>query len=207
MPNANAEVAGIEKVRAELAGKEEVERAFVDAEGGGLYLICAAGCDAEEVELAARALLAGAGLSEIPLSVTSSAPPQPRRRVRFVRAEVEETQRDAGASVTLEWGGEVITRSTRGERGGVADLRLAALATLTCLDAILDGRLSLDLVGVKAIRAFDVDLIAVLIRAEGSPAPLVGSVLAGERERADAAALAVLTAVNRLLGNYLHTND
>lgn len=206
MGNTNAGVAGIEKVRAELADRQGVERAFVD-DGGGLYLICAGGGDPDELELAARAALADADLPRTPLSVTAAAPAPPRRRVRFVRAEVEETQRDAGASISLEWGGEIITRSTRGERGGVADLRQAALATLSCLDAILEGRLTLDLVGVKAVRAFDVDLIAVLVRAGDSGAPLVGSVLTGERDRPEAAALAVLTALNRLLGNYLHTND
>jgi len=201
------EVAGIEEACANLASIEGVERAFADSDGRRIYLICAAGCIPEEVEMAARAVLVDAGHLDIDLSVTASSPSSPRRRVRFVRAEVHETLRNADATVEVEWGGEIVSRSTRGERGGMADLRLVARATLACLESVLAGRISLSLVGVKAIRAFDEDLIAVLVQADGSSSPLVGSVLAGERELPEAAALAVLTALNRLLGNYLHTSD
>jgi hypothetical protein len=61
-----------------------------------------------------------------------------------------------------------------------------------------------ELLGVKAVRAFDATVVIVSLstNAEGSDQRVVGSVLT-EQDPARAAALAVLNATNRILGNRL----
>ena len=109
--------------------------------------------------------------------------------------------------MALEWEGKVFEDEMEGEGGAALELRLAALTTLRSLEAVLSGALRFHLVGIKTVRAFDADLVVVLVRAEnGSAGALVGSAIAGDNpERA--ATLAVLNATNRILGNYLYTDD
>jgi hypothetical protein len=63
--------------------------------------------------------------------------------------------------------------------------------------------LSVRLVGVKQVRAFDAELTVVSLYRVGAPAQkLLGSVLTGTDPHR-AAAIAVLNALNRTLGNLL----
>ena len=76
---------------------------------------------------------------------------------------------------------------------------------LRALEEFAEGGLSFELIGVKHIRAFDSNLVIVSIGVRGSAGTrLVGCYLADE-EMPRGAALAVLNATNRLLGNYLAT--
>ena len=66
-------------------------------------------------------------------------------------------------------------------------------------------RLMFELLGVKAVRAFDATVVIVSLSARAEQTTrLVGSCLT-EADPARGAALAVLNATNRLLGNYLAT--
>ena len=86
------------------------------------------------------------------------------------------------------------------------ELRCAAEA---CLAALAEGvpKRRFDLVGVKALRAFDSTLVvASLAERGGSGGPrLVGSVLA-KRNHVPAAVKAVLHAVNRVITSDLNSN-
>jgi hypothetical protein len=69
--------------------------------------------------------------------------------------------------------------------------------------AVPDGMV-FELLGVKAVRAFDATVVIVSLstNGEGSDQRVVGSVLT-ELDPGRAAALAVLNATNRILGNRL----
>ena len=71
--------------------------------------------------------------------------------------------------------------------------------------AVAQSGLGFELLGVKAVRAFDATVVIVSLAAtggEGTDQRVVGSVLT-ETDPARAAALAVLNATNRILGNRL----
>jgi hypothetical protein len=114
---------------------------------------------------------------------------EPEQRIRF--------------TVTLEWGGSEYRGTASGEQGGALELRTVAAASLDAVLALVPADLQVRLAGVKQVRAFDADLIVVsLYRPDGTPHNLVGVVVTGTDVRR-AAAVAVLNALNRLLGNYL----
>jgi hypothetical protein len=98
-------------------------------------------------------------------------------------------------------------REFAGESEGVisptGELRCAAEATVQALEKAVKPRLSFEILGVKAVRAFDANVIIVSLtaKADGSPSRLVGSYLT-EGDAARGSALAVLNATNRILGNY-----
>ena len=79
-------------------------------------------------------------------------------------------------------------------------------ATLAALDQVLDGRVKFQMVGIKPFRAFDADVVVALLRSDVDGKSLIGAALATE-DPYRSAALAVLNATNRHLGNYLGTND
>ncbi len=83
-------------------------------------------------------------------------------------------------------------------------LRCAAQACVDALSGAVNGALRFELLGVKAVRAFDatVVIVALLVDGETVPRRIVGSCLT-EDDTPRAAALAVLNATNRLLGNRL----
>jgi hypothetical protein len=84
------------------------------------------------------------------------------------------------------------------------ELRCAAQACTSALTQAVQGTINFEFLGVKAIRAFDTNVVIVALstHGEGMPRRVVGSVLT-EEDTARAAALAVLNATNRLLGNRL----
>lgn len=113
------------------------------------------------------------------------------------------------AQVQYEWGPD---RRFTGESEGLAsdagELRCAAQAALTALEDAVDGRITFDLLGVKAVRAFDsmVVLVSVSAHMSGDSHRLVGSYLT-EEHTPRSAALAVLHATNRVLGNLFVRDD
>jgi len=74
------------------------------------------------------------------------------------------------------------------------------------LERAVETKLTFELLGVKAVRAFDATVVIVSLSARGpeEATRLVGSCLT-EKDPPRGAALAVLNATNRLLGNYLAT--
>lgn len=184
-----------------LEGLDGVRRASIDEDPLAVWLVCD-GTEAPH-ELLVRTVLAEHGLAaaEVPVQIAYPPPAEPRRRVRFLSASPGGGYGGGHVRVELEWGGRTYVGESEGEAGATMELRLAGLATLRALEQVLEGRVSFGLVGIKPMRAFDADVVVVLVRTEGARA-LVGAALAsGDPHRA--VALSVLNATNRLLGNYL----
>ena len=76
---------------------------------------------------------------------------------------------------------------------------------MNAIDTFSQGALGLELLGVKLVRAFDANVIIVSCAQRSARSTrLVGCYLA-DRDTVRGAALAVLNATNRVLGNYLTT--
>ncbi len=111
------------------------------------------------------------------------------------------------AKVGLTWrDSEAFCGDNEGLASQAGELRCAAQACVNALNqAVQQSGLSFELLGVKAVRAFDATVVIVSLAtngSEGSDQRVVGSVLT-ELDPARAAALAVLNATNRILGNKL----
>lgn len=194
-----------EQLRNELEAIEGVQRAVVEAARGEIVVVCD-GESRSELESAVGQVLEREGVDAAmaELFFTHPARPTAQRRVRFKGVEVEHPQPSFSvARVTLEWMDEDHTARAEGEGGGALELRVCAQGTIEALHGVLGGEVTFQLVGVKAIRIFDHDLIAVLLHSPQAPdRRLIGlSLVADDLERS--ACIAVLNATNRLLGNYL----
>jgi hypothetical protein len=99
-------------------------------------------------------------------------------------------------------------RQFNGEADGLTssagEMRCGAQACVAALTQAVDGGGEFVLLGAKEVRAFDAHVVIVSLEAKQAEETkhLVGSVLT-ETDLARAAALAVLNATNRLLGNRL----
>ena len=93
----------------------------------------------------------------------------------------------------------------QGRAEGIAspagDLRLAAEATLRAISQFSKGAISFEVIGVKALRAFDANvvIVSVLARRQGTEQRLLGCHLADE-DSLRSAVLATLQATNRIMG-------
>ena len=111
------------------------------------------------------------------------------------------------AKVGLTWrDSEAFAGESEGLASQAGELRCAAQACVEALcQAVAQSGMTFELLGVKAVRAFDATVVIVSMATtggEGSDQRVVGSVLT-ETDPARAAALAVLNATNRILGNRL----
>jgi hypothetical protein len=200
--------AGRERLRAELEALEGVRKALLDGPPLAVHLVCGHGEHAR-LEMQAGTVLARHGLDRgaAQVHVSFLAAPQPARRVRFRGASLERPGASrAVATVSLEWEERVYEERVEGESGDALELRLAALATLRCIEAVIGEALHFRLVGIRTLRAFDTDIVAVLLHVEPGRGPLIGATLVRE-SAPESAAVAVLNATNRVLGNYLATGD
>ena len=86
------------------------------------------------------------------------------------------------------------------------ELRCAAEACVTALGRAVEGVFRFELLGVKAVRAFDANVVIVslAVPSEERPHRLVGCFLTQDADPTRGAALAVLNATNRILGNRFH---
>jgi hypothetical protein len=111
------------------------------------------------------------------------------------------------ARVGLTWrDSEQFTGEGEGLASQAGELRCSAQACVIALgQAVKEGGLSFELLGVKAVRAFDatVVIVSLAVHGEGSGTRVVGSYLT-EADTPRGAALAVLNATNRILGNRLY---
>jgi hypothetical protein len=109
------------------------------------------------------------------------------------------------AQVELAHEGKQFVGRAEGQSSPVGDLRLGAEAAMQAVELFAQGGLGLELMGVKLVRAFDANVIIVsCTQRTARETRLVGCYLA-DRDAVRGAALAVLNATNRVLGNYLTT--
>lgn len=187
-------------VRERLSAIEGVEHVLIDTDAGEACLILRADVDPRSIE--------GPAAEAAGPSVVVSAAYRPerrdRQRVRFMELQrTIQPDQQIAFTVTLEWAGSEYTGRVAGEKGDAVELRTIASAALTAIAALVPHEVKVRLAGVKMVRAFDAELVVVsLYRPDDEPHNLVGAVVAGDDPRR-AAATAVLSALNRLLGNYL----
>jgi hypothetical protein len=208
MPRIESQTMSYEQLRSELEALPGVQRAVVDGDTGAIVVVSEAQ-SRSIVEPLVRAVLKREGLPQesAELFYTTGGKPAPQRRVRFQKVLVERPQPNFSvADVVLEWQDEQFDGRSEGEGGGALELRVCAQATIEALHMILRGEVTFQLVGVKAVRIFDNDLIAVLLHCpQAADRRLVGlSLVVDDPDRS--ASLAVLNATNRLLGNFLATD-
>jgi hypothetical protein len=141
----------------------------------------------------------------VPRTATSSAPlPE---RLRFAEFTLDRLPNGrCRARVGLTWrDSEQFTGEGEGLASQAGELRCSAQACVVALGQAVQG-MSFELLGVKAVRAFDatVIIVSLAVHGEGPGAGhrVVGSYLT-ETDTARGAALAVLNATNRILGNRL----
>jgi hypothetical protein len=107
--------------------------------------------------------------------------------------------------IALEYAGTRFEGRAEGPSSAIGDLRLSAAAAMQAVEAFAQGSLGLELLGVKLLRAFDANVVIVSATQRSARGTrLVGCYLA-EKDTVRGAALAVLNATNRVLGNYLTT--
>ena len=137
-----------------------------------------------------------------------SAPNPSGDRLRFAEFTLDRLPNGrCRARVGLTWkDSEQFTGESEGLGSQAGELRCAAQACVNALAQAVQGQegLGFELLGVKAVRAFDATVVIVSLAAhgEGSGHRVVGSYLT-ETDSARGAALAVLNATNRILGNRL----
>ena len=128
-----------------------------------------------------------------------------RERVKFADFTFARTPSgQCSAEVTLEWDGTLYAGRSIGQSSPLGDFRVCAEAALRALDDFTKNALQFELLGVKHIRAFDANLVlvSVSVRENGQYNRLVGCYL-GETDTRRGAAMAVLNATNRVLGNHI----
>jgi hypothetical protein len=129
---------------------------------------------------------------------------QRKERLRFLDfAFRREANGRCGAEVTLGFGtGERWVGTAEGLGSDAGEMRCAAEATLRAIELSSANSVSFELLGVKAVRAFDtiVLIVSVALRERGESRRLVGSFLA-DQDHTRGAALAILNATNRVMGN------
>ena len=109
------------------------------------------------------------------------------------------------ARVGLTWrDSEQFTGEGEGLASQAGELRCSAQACVVALGQAVQGAMTFELLGVKAVRAFDatVVIVSLAVHGDGSTSRVVGSYLT-ETDTPRSAALAVLNATNRILGNRL----
>jgi hypothetical protein len=131
-----------------------------------------------------------------------------RERLRFTGFSY--TRSPSGqvtCEVSLEWApGEPVIGRAQGQASPAGDARLGAEAAIRALEAFTEGAIRFELVGVKVVRAFDANVViaSLIQRGDAGPDRLLGCFLA-DGDMVRGAALAVLNATNRVLGNYIST--
>ena len=130
--------------------------------------------------------------------------PRPNDRLRFADFSIDRLPNGrCRAHVLLTW---LDTERFTGEAEGLAsqagELRCAAQACVNALTQAVQDGVGFELLGVKSVRAFDasVVIVSLSLRGEGGGQRVVGSFLS-DTDAARGAALAVLNATNRVLGN------
>ena len=128
-----------------------------------------------------------------------------RTRVRFDDLEYEEfPDGRCQIRVHLEWEGRKLMGEARGTITREGKLRTGAQAALSAVEKASDGRLSLSLLGVKAMRVFDAWVIIASLEGRSAERSyrLLGAQTCAEGGTVRAAALTILDATNRVFEKY-----
>ena len=129
-----------------------------------------------------------------------------QRRVTFEDLDVKQLPdgRCAGRAVLAWVPGDDFVGTAEGPDSPTGQLRCAAEATARALELAVYNKIKLEVLGVKGIEAFDAILVVVSLssRLHDEGRRLVGSCLT-EGNASRGAALAVLSATNRLMSVYL----
>lgn len=210
MTETDTEIAALERLRSALEGIPGVRRVFIDRHPSELFVVCEPGRASVplEAEVNLALLREGHVREAIPVHLAFLGSAAAQRRVRFSDAKL--TRPRIGISevrVALEWNEQIFEGSAEGEGGLPLELRVCARATLRALESVLADRLRFELVGVKSIRIFDHDFVAVLLRCPDAPDRRLIGVSLSTADLPAATARAVLNATNRLLGNFLATGE
>ncbi|MGH7526918.1 MAG: hypothetical protein ACREMX_09460 [Gemmatimonadales bacterium] len=135
-----------------------------------------------------------------------SPPNPPSDRLRFSEFVLDRLPNGrCRARVGLTWkDSEQFSGESEGLASQAGELRCAAQACVNALCQAVQGGMGFELLGVKAVRAFDATVVIVSLacQGEGNGHRVVGSFLT-ENDSPRGAALAVLNATNRILGNRL----
>lgn len=134
---------------------------------------------------------------------SGATPSSSRERLRLVDFRFTRAQSgQAVAEVELEWAVDqrVIGRAT-GASSPTGDLRISAEAALRALDEFTRGQFRFDLVGVKSLRAFDATVIIVAVGFQHTPSEHLLGCYLSTQDPMRGAAIAVLNATNRVIGN------
>ena len=138
----------------------------------------------------------------------SSTTPE-RRRFRFEGLTHDSTTNGrCSVGVSLEWCGQVHTGSSEGLETLQGKIRSAAEATLEAVSEAAGHSMKLEVIGVKAVRAFDGWVVITSLHAEASGRSyrLLGSASCeADEELLRAAVISVLDAGNRVLERYVKT--
>ena len=134
-------------------------------------------------------------------------PAEPRLPDRLKFAEFALDRLATGrcrARVVLSWlDNTEFEGVSEGLTSQAGELRCAAEACVTALTKAVKGELKFELLGVKAVRAFDANVVIVSLALpnQNDAKRLVGCFLTPDADPSRGAALAVLNATNRILGN------
>lgn len=130
-----------------------------------------------------------------------------RARLRFTDFRFHRTADGrCSAEVEFEWlDGIRVRGAASGQSSPTVDLRVAAEAALRAIERFSEGKMGFELIGVKAIRVFDANVVIVSVANRGGGASrLLGAYLV-EDDPVRGAVVAVLSATNRVLGNFIAT--
>lgn len=188
--------------RADLLQISGVDEVAFDEEVRQVWLMLRSDADPQRAADEARSLL-----DDPDYTVQTAFRPEQRDRQRVRLVELRRVSgpgNQVGFSVLLEWEGKECVGNATGEGGQQpVELRTVAAAALAAVECIIPADLQVKLAGVKQVKAFDADLIVVSMhRMDAEPHNVVGAVVTGD-DPYRATAAAVLSGLNRHLGNYL----
>jgi hypothetical protein len=196
----------IAAIREKLEAVPGVDRAVV--EGDCLWLICLPHSSSQLALEAASEILRSSGVDPETVSIEAAVrvEQRDRQRVRFEQIErTEEADMRVRVRVSLEWQGMRVQGDATGEKGSNIELRTAALAAVDAIERISEKPVGVRLAGVKQVRAFDAEITVVSLFQSGPEFQKYLGVVLVNDDPLRAAALAVLHALNRVLGNFLVT--
>ncbi|MEO8633891.1 MAG: hypothetical protein ABI587_01310 [Gemmatimonadales bacterium] len=126
-------------------------------------------------------------------------------RLRFTEFSLDRLANGRCRSrVVLTWqDADEFTGEAEGLGSQAGELRCAAEACVIALTKAVKGEIKFELLGVKSVRAFDSNVViaSLAVAGEEQTQRLVGCFLTPDVDPVRGAALAVLHATNRILGN------
>ncbi len=128
-----------------------------------------------------------------------------QERLKFRDFSLERTPSGrVTCQVRLSYGEDIVTGSASGTSSPAGDMRLGAEAALHALESFTEGVIKFELLGVKAVRAFDSNVVIVVIRQHGQEGHerMLGCYLTDD-DQARGASFAVLNATNRAISAYI----